>query len=799
MNTKVRLFLICFSILLSACEFTPFAPLPPDLGPAVSAIPVPINLYVAPAGDDANSCTSVSNPCQTLQGAADKADDGDTINMAAGTYPTMDTAIANWAEIHKQVTIVGAGMDTTFLNIGTYYGLLIVGADDVVIRDLTIRNRSTEWASTGIGFDDAAGNASIENVRVQGFPSRAVRHDGTAQLSLTNVIIEGSSFAGASGVQAQNCAIHDSEIRDNNNAGLLCSTLVMEDSVVENNGWFGLIPYPDVPTSSISIRDSRFLHNGYAAMSISGGATTLTRVTINANGLGGLGSGLERSGVLMSNRASLELINSALTANYRGIIMRGGWLVVRSSQLSGNLNAAIDGAWAESTISVIDSEVADNNATPDSRFPDLAAIVANGSLTIRGSTINGNSGGAINHVNYSGSGATIIETSIEGTVNPSRNAAVSLAGQTLIERSLIANNEATGIWSYGPLTLVNSTISGNTLGGILVRGADVTLRFSTIAENGGIGFLWYSSFDAATVESSLMTANGGRDCDADTAARHATWTSTSGVNIDSDGSCGFEETYAPALLHLGPLADNTGPTWTHALQVGSPAIDAIPEGCISEDQRNLFRPYNDACDVGAYEYHFALSTLVVVPLSDTNCRLGNSTAFDIADTLFAGVEYSPIARGTDNLWLQFEGPATGQKCWAYAEGMADVDGNPVNLTDIPTDALPIAAYPLPPQEDEEPEEGDSEGGTPPNAPANAYIKQTCTGQEYKVQLVWIDASDNEEGFRIYRDGNLIATKGAGKQEHNDFPAYGGPYVYIIEAFNAHGAASTKVQDAGCLP
>ena len=100
---------------------------------------------------------------------------------------------------------------------------------------------------------------------------------------------------------------------------------------------------------------------------------------------------------------------------------------------------------------------------------------------------------------------------------------------------------------------------------------------------------------------------------------------------------------------------------------------------------------------------------------------------------------------------------------------------------------------------EEPEEGDSEGGTPPNAPANAYIKQTCTGQEYKVQLVWIDASDNEEGFRIYRDGNLIATKGAGKQEHNDFPAYGGPYVYIIEAFNAHGAASTKVQDAGCLP
>lgn len=37
-------------------------------------------------------------------------------------------------------------------------------------------------------------------------------------------------------------------------------------------------------------------------------------------------------------------------------------------------------------------------------------------------------------------------------------------------------------------------------------------------------------------------------------------------------------------LKLGPLADNSGPTKTHALPLGSVAIDAIPEAdCVDAD------------------------------------------------------------------------------------------------------------------------------------------------------------------------------------------------------------------------
>jgi len=58
---------------------------------------------------------------------------------------------------------------------------------------------------------------------------------------------------------------------------------------------------------------------------------------------------------------------------------------------------------------------------------------------------------------------------------------------------------------------------------------------------------------------------------------------------------------------LGTLEDNGGPTQTHALLGGSPAIDmgddvicaAAPVDGI--DQRGVARPYGAACDIGAFE------------------------------------------------------------------------------------------------------------------------------------------------------------------------------------------------------
>ena len=57
-------------------------------------------------------------------------------------------------------------------------------------------------------------------------------------------------------------------------------------------------------------------------------------------------------------------------------------------------------------------------------------------------------------------------------------------------------------------------------------------------------------------------------------------------------------------LKLEPLADNGGPTHTHALGEGSIAIDAaISEYAPETDQRGMTRSsYDEGHDIGAFEY-----------------------------------------------------------------------------------------------------------------------------------------------------------------------------------------------------
>ena len=70
-----------------------------------------------------------------------------------------------------------------------------------------------------------------------------------------------------------------------------------------------------------------------------------------------------------------------------------------------------------------------------------------------------------------------------------------------------------------------------------------------------------------------------------------------GVNGNKVGSRS-----APLDPKLGSLADNGGPTRTHALLAGSPAIDAASTpDCPTTDQRGVLRPQRAACDIGSYE------------------------------------------------------------------------------------------------------------------------------------------------------------------------------------------------------
>ncbi len=175
----------------------------------------------------------------------------------------------------------------------------------------------------------------------------------------------------------------------------------------------------------------------------------------------------------------------------------------------------------------------------------------------------------------------------------------------------VAGTDGGGIFASA-LAGINSTISGNTAGsrggGVALR--DIITNAVTIAGNsansgGGIYLRPTPPPDSRTtsVRSTIIGQNGGGDCGGES------FTSR-GFNIASDTTCNASLTQGTDQKNinplLAPLDDYGGPTETHALRTGSPALDnhtCVPgEGTSdTEDQRGISRPQNGLCDVGAFE------------------------------------------------------------------------------------------------------------------------------------------------------------------------------------------------------
>lgn len=72
--------------------------------------------------------------------------------------------------------------------------------------------------------------------------------------------------------------------------------------------------------------------------------------------------------------------------------------------------------------------------------------------------------------------------------------------------------------------------------------------------------------------------------------------------------------------------------------------------------------------------------------------------------------------------------------------------------------------------------------------------------DYTFTLTWIDNSNNEEGFNIYRGGSKIAAVAANVQTYKD-PVKGSPgqeFCYEVSAFSS-GGESAKASACGKIP
>lgn len=354
-------------------------------------------------------------------------------------------------------------------------------------------------------------------------------------------------------------------------------------------------------------------------------------LTITASTLDGNSADLDGGGVHSQGDTSIVTIDDSLlsgntaSAAGGGVYNEGGTLTITDSTFSGNTaeSAIFNGGGGvcsrDGALTITDSTFSGNTAV----YSDGGVFSVRNIVNITGSTFSGNTagrwGGGVRHYTTQ---MTIANSTISGNTASSRGGGIGSSGHVTITNSTISDNTGTnggGIDIYGgSLTMTNSTISGNT----------------ALNEGGGM-YLYASKDDNITINRSLVSGNWAWGV-GDEVSKHRLSTIIAD-NYNLFGHSGISNADAFDLFTPGPtditatsdgtdptplsailnttLQNNGGPTNTHALLPGSPALDAASSADCQAgtpanglDQRGEPRnvdgdgsPSANECDIGAFE------------------------------------------------------------------------------------------------------------------------------------------------------------------------------------------------------
>ena len=387
--------------------------------------------------------------------------------------------------------------------------------------------------------------------------------------------------------------------------------------------------------------------SGARVFSVSAGASlTLNNLTVSG-GTATLGGGILNAGTLNLNKVT---VSDNTASESGGGLHNEGTVTIRDSKFLRNEALGLDGGGLHSndgTIAIFSSEFADNTAERNgggigTRFTDVTMhpgtrIVRNttgfsgggfsnilGHYEVRGAVVGGSAADG-NRAQYGGgvdtAGSDYTATLILRESTVSHNVAEFAGGgfytfedTVVIENSLIANNRSTEVGGAifndrNDLTVENSTFSGNhsnLLGGAIFGFEDrridlfnVTITGNSAPSGGGIDTS--SGLDALIINT-IIAGNSGGDCIGgfDSGSIH----NLAGPSCDLDPS----NNVVTENAGLGALANNGGPTLTHALLGGSPAVNAGDNATCQNitkpnDQRGagFARIVDNICDIGAFE------------------------------------------------------------------------------------------------------------------------------------------------------------------------------------------------------
>lgn len=508
---------------------------------------------------------------------------------------------------HDQLTIDASGSDPT-PNEPLGDGSRIFEIDDqdqdttidVFISGLTLTGGDPEFSGGAIRSQEVL---SLAGMYVTGNHASQVEQNGggvwaSGRRSKTSIadstFVDNHASWGGGGISARELTITDSHFMQNSasRGGAISggSVIITDSEVVENTGRFG------------------------GGMLI-GGLSVITNTTV-ADNSGGAGGGVYSSG-------EVSFVGSRVTDN-TGTVLGGGVfslgsLTVTDSIVAGNsLNNTGEGGgiFALGNLAVVRSEISGNTAglSGGGISGGVPAGLEELTATIESSTIANNS--AIYGGGVWGRGSTTISNSTLSGNSARTGGGIGADGEVTIVASTVTDNSASfyagGVGASGLTVVTNSTVSGNSAG---VHGGGIwfqeigdgevhQLSHSTVAGNradvanrgGGRGAGLFVDGSPLLVDHSIVVGNRFEG----------------GTTDDIDGTYDVRfSLVGEGEAFLAELDDNGGPTLTHALLPGSPAINfgdpneiAGDNGIAEFDQRgNPYRRiFGSRIDIGAYEF-----------------------------------------------------------------------------------------------------------------------------------------------------------------------------------------------------
>lgn len=304
----------------------------------------------------------------------------------------------------------------------------------------------------------------------------------------------------------------------------------------------------------------------------------------------------------VANSGDLTLDETTIIGNYKysqaygaGILNNGGALTLKNSTVREMYDGiSIRGENATPTTIVTNSTIRGSYGN------GISSSAEEGTLTLNNSTIIGNDGDGINITGSELSELTVNNSTISG--NDDEGVAMRGTNAT-ITNSTITGNEFLGIYleQGASLTMLNSTVTGNHYAGVDINDSSAVLERTVVSGN----FHYENTFSEVSVHGGTLVANNfnlfGHDGVSNAEVFVGFTPGATDITATSDGT---QPTALGNILDTTPR-NNGGPTLTHALILGSPAIDAAGPDCPppDTDQRGVVRPQGTACDIGAFEFN----------------------------------------------------------------------------------------------------------------------------------------------------------------------------------------------------